>query len=146
MDFDKTLSLLCLLFLWNKYYLKRIIYFCTRFTNSFTLPGGDSWGLLTDAAEILMGAEFTDLFYVPPAKIVPPGVFEIPTTGVMGFIFNLCPILGLSMFDRDLFFTYCNAACDFLKRGWHFTAKNAYGCCSQKEKETRSSCSSSDFC
>lgn len=50
-----------------------------------------------------MGAEFTDLFCVLPAKIVPPGVFEIPTTGVMGFIFNLCPILGLSMFDRDLF-------------------------------------------
>lgn len=30
-------------------------------------------------------------------------MFEIATTGVMGFIFNLCPILGLNMFDRDLF-------------------------------------------
>lgn len=50
-----------------------------------------------------MGAEFTDLFCMHPAKILPPGMFEIPTTGVMGFIFNLCPILGLSTFDRGLF-------------------------------------------
>lgn len=52
---------------------------------------------------MLMVTEFTDLFYMHPAKIVHQDVFEISTTGAMSFIFKLCPILGLSVFDKDLF-------------------------------------------
>lgn len=81
-----------------------------RTCNFFTLPGGHSWGLLTDAAEILMGAEFIDLFYVALWRFYPPGMFEIPTTEMMAFIFNLHAILGLSMFDRHLFLHNCNVA------------------------------------
>lgn len=50
-----------------------------------------------------MEAEFGDLFYKLPAKIVLPGAFEIPTTAVMGFLINLCPIWGLNTFGRDFF-------------------------------------------
>lgn len=94
-----------------------------------------------------MGAEFTDLFCMHPAKILPPGMFEIPTTGVMGFIFNLCPILGLSTFDRGLFLRIAMWHVTFwyvagiLPLRMHTAAVDKRG-----EKKKHSSCSNSDFC
>lgn len=68
----------CFLVSWNLlelllyspfFYIKQILpethnLLLHRTCNFFTLPGGHSWGLLTDSAEILMGAEFIDLFGV----------------------------------------------------------------------------------